>query len=476
MDFATIRFKAIDEFPYMAAALWLLQPIPCKGMGSMACDDGWRVYYDPDFIQTQPLDVLVTVLVHELNHLLRDHPGRGRNLDDIPGGVIMVGAYSAWNVAGDLEINPGLEKCVGRRNTRMKMPQGAAMPSLFGLPDGLLMEEYYEKLKEIAQKKPPIQSGGASEGKEKSNGGNSHSDTGNSAGQNCDGNLDDQKGHDQGPGGTGASTQSKRDSSANAPAHNNPTQPQPVPGAGACGSCADGNRREYEESKDSKTAPPPDDFTTEYVRSDVAQKITEAPPGTTPGELARWAKGYATRRLPWKQALRVLLRSAVARVAGAVDYTYSRPSRRSPKDVILPSLYAPSPEVAVVLDSSGSMDDDLVAQALGQIGAISQACGGRYVTVHVCDTCVHYTKRTRNPAEIKVTQRGGTNMCEGIRYAIEQGKPKPNVVVVLTDCATPWPDKAPNIPIIVGAVSSHGSYRAAVPKWAKVLDITRPAS
>jgi hypothetical protein len=48
------------------------------------------------------------------------------------------------------------------------------------------------------------------------------------------------------------------------------------------------------------------------------------------------------------------VRSAVAAVAGKVDYTYRRPSRRAHlnPEVVLPTLRRPIPDVAIVCDTS----------------------------------------------------------------------------------------------------------------------------
>ena len=52
-------------------------------------------------------------------------------------------------------------------------------------------------------------------------------------------------------------------------------------------------------------------------------------PGTVPAGLLRWAQEVLSPKVNWRVLLAAELRRAVAEVAGAVDYSYRRPSRRS---------------------------------------------------------------------------------------------------------------------------------------------------
>jgi predicted metal-dependent peptidase len=81
--------------------------------------------------------------------------------------------------------------------------------------------------------------------------------------------------------------------------------------------------------------------------------------------------------MDWRRALAAELRKAVADTAGAVDYTYRRPSRRATAvgNVVLPALRRPVPEVAVVCDTSGSMSDDLLAASLAEVDGLLRALG-----------------------------------------------------------------------------------------------------
>ena len=55
-------------------------------------------------------------------------------------------------------------------------------------------------------------------------------------------------------------------------------------------------------------------------------------------------------------------------------------------------------------------------------------------------------------------------MSEGI-YAALKIRPRVNIVVVLTDGATPWPDKKPVGSILYLAILTSRSYQKYVPDW-----------
>ena len=70
--------------------------------------------------------------------------------------------------------------------------------------------------------------------------------------------------------------------------------------------------------------------------------------------------------------LHAAVRRGLGWANGHTDYTYTRISRRQAAagPVILPALRRPVPRVGIVVDTSGSVDDGLLAQALGEIDGV----------------------------------------------------------------------------------------------------------
>jgi predicted metal-dependent peptidase len=234
-----------------------------------------------------------------------------------------------------------------------------------------------------------------------------------------------------------------------------------------CGSGADGQPHDCDQP--GKLA----GWQADLLRRRVAQEIAEhgKQPGTVPAGLLRWAAGVLTPKVDWRRLLAAELRRAVSEVAGAVDYSYRKPSRRSAVsgDVVLPALRRPVPEVAVVCDTSGSMTDDLLAMVLAEVDGLLRALGlARRVRVLACDTAVAPARRVTSARQVELVGGGGTDMGAGIAAAAEL-RPKPAVCVVLTDGYTPWPFAAPKgMRVVVGLL---GDGAPDAPRWSRSVRI-----
>ena len=202
---------------------------------------------------------------------------------------------------------------------------------------------------------------------------------------------------------------------------------------------------------------------------------TRGKPGTSPG-LLRWAEQALQPAVDWRRVLAAELRRAVADTAGAVDYSYRRPSRRASVagSVVLPALRRPVPEVAVVCDTSGSMTEDLLAAALAEVEGLLRSLGlARQVRVLACDTAVGPARRVTSARQVQLVGGGGTDMGAGIAAAAAL-RPRPAVTVVLTDGFTPWPDRAPRGTRVV--VALLGDEAPDGPDWARAVRVPSAAA
>jgi predicted metal-dependent peptidase len=206
---------------------------------------------------------------------------------------------------------------------------------------------------------------------------------------------------------------------------------------------------------------------------DVARRIREHSRnrGTVPAGWQRWSDDVLEPVVNWRTVLRSAIRRAVADVAGRVDFNYRRPSRRAAAlpQVILPSLRQPLPRVAVVIDTSGSMSDDMLAQVLGEVSGLLTSLGVARDRLHVvcCDATAYEAQRVLSANDVRLLGGGGTDMGAGLAAAAEL-RPRPDLVIVLTDGHTPWPHRPPGkAKVVVGLMDPAGT----VPDWAASVTI-----
>ncbi len=248
-----------------------------------------------------------------------------------------------------------------------------------------------------------------------------------------------------------------------------------------CGSGADGLDREWDLGPDGAYGL--SDQERDAVRFRVAQGIT-ARPGSVPKGWRRWAEEAFHPPQPWRELLGAAIRAAVSGPGAGEDYTYGRPARRSAglPGVVLPSLRRRPPRVAVVVDTSGSVSDAELGGALLEVAAIVRAVGGRrdLVSVVSCDAAARVVQPLCRAEGIALVGGGGTDLRRGFARALRT-EPRPDVVVVLTDGQTPWPEVRPACRTVVGLFprERRASWREddpgyvpdRPPAWARVVEI-----
>jgi predicted metal-dependent peptidase len=244
-----------------------------------------------------------------------------------------------------------------------------------------------------------------------------------------------------------------------------------------CGSGAHGGSSPWEHGEAGADPLGPQEAAAIRIR--VREAVSNSP-GTVPKGWQRWAEGVGEPSQEWRVLLGAAFRSCLATGAGAGDYTYQRPSRRAPAlggAVVLPSLRRPLPQVAVVVDTSGSVTDTDLGSALSEVAGISRAVGvaGNRICVYSCDAAVHTVQRICSTQEISLVGGGGTDLRRGISRAVTAA-PRPDVIVVLTDGVTPWPTAPPGCRVIGGIFGSPSRYSertsrvaAGPPGWVQTV-------
>jgi hypothetical protein len=100
------RVEAIAAFPHLDHALSAMRLVAAPGLGTVGCDRGWRLYYDPTralaLASGDGVRLLVSDWIHELMHLVRDHHSRWDDMGQPPE------RQRLFNIAGDALINRDL--------------------------------------------------------------------------------------------------------------------------------------------------------------------------------------------------------------------------------------------------------------------------------------------------------------------------------------------------------------------------------
>ncbi|OKI54481.1 vWA domain-containing protein [Streptomyces sp. MJM1172] len=378
------RFKAAQDRPYLASALYALTVVPSGRVPTMGVDRHWRCYVAPAFVDATPVTELAGVWIHEVAHLLRDHHARAGRLP-----AADQRDHLRVNLAQDCEINDDLLA------DGLRLPEGRVEPRDFGLPAGGVFESYL------------------------------------------------------------------------------PAIPASPPHGADCGSGAHGTPMPWELGEAAGPARI-GAVEAEALRRQTAEAVRahQRARGSVPGGWRRWAEQLLEPTVDWRRALSGAVREATAWAAGAVDYTYRRPSRRTPAlggRVVLPSLRRPLPRVAIVIDTSGSMGEGDLAAALAEVTGVLRevGVGAHRVAVLACDADVHAVTRVTSAEQVTLAGGGGTDMTVGISAALALPD-RPNVVVVLTDGYTPWPAETPSCRLIAALI---GAAAPEPPSWVETVRV-----
>ncbi|WP_114906721.1 DUF2201 family putative metallopeptidase [Ornithinimicrobium murale] len=468
---------ALDKMPYFANILYGLRPLHAPGLRTFAVDEGLRLYIDFDAVINEmgwTADQCSQALLHEASHVWRQHLLRGREA----GITRTEGKLS--NIAADCEINDDLvaSGCAW-------LGEFGVVPSKIGQPDNETFEFYLASLRDQVRKHQQNMCGTCGSPKQQ------QPDSQNEDQQPGD-EDGDQDGGDQDGDASGSQPGDQqdgdRDGDQSGGSGGQPSTACPECGDDSdysgCGSIGGGTPAPFElpvgDDADG-SAPAVNPSEVDGILERTANSIIETAKnrGNVPGGLIEEARQIlAPPQVPWYRTLNRVVNRAVAKAMGRKKATYDKRSRRrhnirmggAGNKVIYPGQYSPKLRLLFARDTSGSMSvADL--NALGnEIVGIAKVMGikDEYLRVMDVDAQVHAITSYRAASTLTdVHGRGGTDMCEAIRVAVELPNP-PDVLVVGTDGFTPWPEAPVSFPVIACIVDQNGSAEqvvANVPDW-----------
>ena len=311
-----------------------------------------------------------------------------------------------WNTAADMEI----ANILRTMDFRLDVPVPHITPEQYNLPNDLLAEEYYDMLRD------------------KSDGG----------GGDSSGNGDGDGNRNSGGSGNGHPS----------------------------GSASDGVDKPWELLPDDAGYPGLSDTEQELLRREVAHAIEQhyKDRGNIPVGLERLCERVRRKKeVDWRTLLRRTVKQTIYLSGSGDQFSYRRPNRRKQdSNFIFPSMVRIRPKVAVVIDTSGSMSTAELNKAQQEVAALLQEIRSE-ITVLSVDAKVHMIQCIRNADHIQLKGGGGTDMMVGIRTAAEL-KPKPNLIVVITDGYTDWDmQRPPKTPPVIAVLTNKNSETP--PRW-----------
>ena len=174
----------------------------------------------------------------------------------------------------------------------------------------------------------------------------------------------------------------------------------------------------------------------------AAQQATQA--GKISDSIGRLVNRLIHSSVPWRTLLARFMSNSTR-----TDYNLLRPSQRREGDAIHPSLYSPSTDVVVALDTSGSIDDDELNAFVTEVNAIKGLVNAR-VTLLACDADLDpegpWVFEAWQQLEFpgKLSGDGGTDFRPVFSWLHMQSI-KPDLLIYFTDAVGRFPDNSPLI-------------------------------
>lgn len=165
------------------------------------------------------------------------------------------------------------------------------------------------------------------------------------------------------------------------------------------------------------------------VRAAMQSKMSGDKPGTIPGDVEIFLDRLLNPKLPWNRILQRFVNQKVKD-----DYSFRRPNRRFMPEHYLPSLYSDGlGEIAVAVDTSGSVSDEDFNQFISEIAGIFKTNKPKKIQFIQFDTRIHTITPIQNIRDLKLVKfkgRGGTDVHDLMKWAVQH---KPEVLLVFTD-------------------------------------------
>lgn len=210
------------------------------------------------------------------------------------------------------------------------------------------------------------------------------------------------------------------------------------------------------------------------ARQAVKQMVAEAymaakMMGSMPAGLDRFIREMLSPKVSWRDELAEFVTENTKE-----DYCWMRPNRRYlHKGIILPSLYSETVgDVVVAIDTSASVSEKELQQALSELSSILQTVALKKVFVIYVDAAVarveEYTKEDL-PIMPKPAGFGGTSFVPAFEW-VQKNDVHPACLIYFTDGECNWFPEIPDYPVLWGVFQHGERFEKRVP-FGRVINI-----
>lgn len=193
----------------------------------------------------------------------------------------------------------------------------------------------------------------------------------------------------------------------------------------------------------------------------------------------------------WQKVFRRILGTYISRahMSGTSDLSYAKQNpNQQPNMPIMMGFITYPPEVTVLIDASPSMVRDK-KDAMSEFVGLTEKVLLQYsqpITVAAADSNIQYVTHSTSPARNTMNNIGKTfsgssaQFGETVKQVARKGVrfrgrhyPKPDILVIFTDCLFPWPlENNAKLPlsyatVIVASTRPYDEVERFLPKWVK---------
>ncbi len=382
------------------------------GVYTEARKDHWCVVFVASVVKEWPESQQVGALAAELMRIVTRSAERQGERDS---------AY--WTPATDCVVNVALHE------SGYMLPDEAVFPKHFELSDGLPIENYYDALWRKFPPPPEQGGGGSGEG----------------------------EGGGKGGGGSGGAGKEQGQGEGQNPQGNNPA-PQGQSGGQIGGKLRDGEAQRRQDRAARAFSKAIDGDRSQGIGS-LCQDLPE--------------EEVADRCADWRDILFETIRRTLCEQAGSDFARYGRISPRqggvgygedAPR---IPAWYKREYDLAVAIDTSGSMYGDL-ATLRAEVEGICRAVSSDIRLIQ-CDAAVCADNKHKRGAKLELKGGGGTDF-NPVFDAVASSEKRPTALVYITDGHGDFPRSAPTYPVIWAAVGGIADSHFPFGKVVRVGD------